>query len=201
MKKAEVAMGAMILFIAMLIVTAATIAVFFQVSQRMQNTAKEKSDRSTQEIISKLQVISVFANNGSIGKLKNFFIDAKLAPGSPIMLLNNSVLNLQLSNKSVTLTYKNKPCVNVTSAAGNGYYTNPVTSVGNFSIIYLETGNNYTSGRIDNNDIIRICISSPRYVTTLEQVGIRFTPADATANYISFMVPQVLVNTITQLYP
>lgn len=205
MKKAESAISAMILFIAIIIIAAGVATVMFQISQSLQTSASSGAQDSRIQASTKLQINAITANNGSINQLRNFFIDTRLTPGSTPIKLNNTLIYLTLTNRTVILTYTPKPCVNVSGPGENGYYTNTVTSstgvTGNFSVMYLSTGLNYSTGRMDEDDIIRICFQMPRYILSGEQINLRLAPVTASPTSTNFFIPNPIVSQVTQVYP
>ena len=74
---AAIGIGAMIVFIALILVAAVAAAVIIQTAEKLQQNAQSTGDDTTDEMSGKVQILNVFVNND-----ENFEVYFRLAAGS-----------------------------------------------------------------------------------------------------------------------
>ena len=200
-KKAEMGIGTLIIFIAMIFVAGVVAAVFVQTATSLQNKAFATADASKKSISTKVKVMHISADDGSDGTIENFKYEIKPIVGSEDIKLNESFLSIELSNHSVNLIYSNESCNNVTDASGDGYYTDASTGTGTFTVVYLTSANNHYDGYLLRGEMVKLCFSSPRDINEDEVVKIRFMPKYGTPSSTEFITPDVMTTQIVQVYP
>ena len=140
-KKAEMGIGTLVIFIAMILVAAIAASVLIQTATSLQNKALLTGERTRGQISTASQILLVYGENGSTGALDDFYVKMKLAPGSDPIRLNDTLLEFDMNDQSADLTYNmsDLDCTSddyMTDANGNG----------NFSARYMITGNEHRNG-------------------------------------------------------
>lgn len=199
-KKADMGIGTLIIFIAMIIVAATAAAVFIQTASSMQEKALSTAKASKSAVSTRMNVIHLSAVDGSNNQFKNFKADIKLIPGSDPIKLDGVLLSMMLSDNIVDLSYSNKSCQNVTDSSQDGYFTDSSLGNGTFTIEYIQKSNDYNQGYIFNGDIVRFCFSSPRHIGEDEEIEMVFSPKQGMDTSIKIISPSVITTSFVKLY-
>jgi archaellin len=184
-RRAEMGVGTLIIFIALLLVAAVAAGVLIQTAGSLQQRALSTGTQATSQISTNAQVIEVSAEDGTTS-LDNFSVIMKLAPGSDPIELDAVTISFNLNNATQTL--------NADTAT---FYGN--TTV--FGVEYLQQGTNYQSGVLVRGDIVRLNFVPVRAVSSGEDVRINFIPKTGTATMTTFTVPDVISTQRVYLYP
>ena len=185
-KKAEMGVGTLIIFIALLLVAAVAAGVLIQTAGSLQQKALSTGTQATGQISTNAQVIEVSGVDGT-GNLANLSYVTKLSPGSEPIEFSSVTMTLNLNDQTQTLTY----------AAGSGVTGNTT----NFNIAYLQTGTNNQAGVLVRGDVVRVSFGSSRPITSGEDVRINFIPKTGTPSLTIFTVPDVISTQRVYLYP
>lgn len=200
-RKAEMGVGTLIIFIAMLFVTAVAAGVLIQTGNSLQSKALSTAKSSERAVSTWVMIFQIEGSDGSSGMLRNFEAQAKLSPGSDGVSLTDSLLELQLNNASVDLVYSNESCTNVSSSAGDGYYTNAITNNGTFTVEYIHVTAQHSDGILFRGEIVKLCFASPRDIDEDEEVEVRFTSQVGNSKTVQFITPEVITQQIVQVFP
>jgi len=119
LKKAEMGIGTMIIFIALLLVAAIAAGVLIQTSGSLQEKALTTGDQAKGQIATNVRVIEVSASDGRNGYLNDFYQIIKLAPGSDAIKLDQTLFTMNSYDKTASLKYKG---VNGTCEHSNSGY-------------------------------------------------------------------------------
>jgi archaellin len=208
--RGEMGVGTLIIFIALLLVAAVAAGVLIQTAGSLQQKALSTGTQATGQISTNAVVVEVSAVDGTAG-LTNFSSVMKLAPGSDPIELDSVTLNFNTKNSTTTLSYLgryNATAYCTESQAGNNYTTagpcartSASLGSGNFTVEYLQQGQNYQDGVLVRGDVIRINFVSPRTITSGEDVRLNFIPKVGTPTLTTFSVPDVLSTERVYLYP
>jgi archaeal flagellin FlaB len=185
-RKAEMGVGTLIIFIALLLVAAVAAGVLIQTAGSLQQKALSTGTQATGQISTNAQVVEVSGTDGTVG-LHNLSTVMKLAPGSDPIEFDSVTITLNLKDSSQTLTYWNTSTV----------YGNTT----NFGVEYLQQGTNYQNGVMVRGDVVRLNFNSTRYIASGEDVRINFIPKVGTPTLTVFSVPDVLSTERVYLYP
>ena len=120
-KRAEMGIGTLIIFIALLLVAAIAAGVLIQTSGSLQEKALSTGDQAEGQIATNSRVIEVSATDGRAGELRNFTQIMKLAPGSEAIKLEQALLTINTFDRTATLHYAGTDS-SLTNAY-NGFYT------------------------------------------------------------------------------
>jgi len=140
-RKAEMGIGTLIIFIALLLVAAIAAGVLIQTSGSLQEKALTTGDQAKAQIATNIKVVEVSATDGSDSYVDHFNQIIKLAPGSSEIKIGDSVLTMNTYDKTASLQYRG---INGTTDNSNtGYNTwNLETVTGD--IIINQSISNYT---------------------------------------------------------
>jgi archaeal flagellin FlaB len=204
-KKAEMGVGTLIVFIAMLLVAAVAAGVLIQTVGSLQEKSLSTGQQASGQISTNAQTIEVSATDGSTGNITDFEQLMKLAPGSDPIKLDEVIFTFNTQNTSLTLKYRNGTCNrnNATQEAANesGYYSNETTGEGFFTVVYEQVGSNHVLGNFQRGDIIRVCYGATEPIREDELVRLNFIPKIGTPTLTQFITPDVISTQRVYLYP
>ncbi|MGM5485351.1 MAG: archaellin/type IV pilin N-terminal domain-containing protein [Nanobdellota archaeon] len=198
-KKAEVGIGSLIIFIAMIFVAAITAGVFIQSADSLQQKALMTSKASQSAVSTRAVVMHISAFDGTEGGVRFFEEQIKLAPGSDAMDLSEAMISLSLSNMSADLSYSPEACDNVTNSSGDGYFTDADNGNGTFTVEYIKSSDS-EQAHLKRGEMVKLCFASPRQVGEDEEVEIRFVPDKGSPSTASFVTPDVITKKYVKLY-
>ena len=123
-KKAEMGIGTLIIFIALLLVAAVAAGVLIQTSGSLQERALTTGDQAKGQIATNVRVVEVSATDGSDGNLEAFEEIVKLSPGSNAIKLEQGLLTMNTYDTTAVLQYRGTTGTYENDFT-NGYYTVP----------------------------------------------------------------------------
>jgi len=106
MKKAEMGVGTLIIFISMLLVAAVAAGVLLQTAGSLQEKSLATGQQARRQISTNAETVVVSATNGRDGKLNDFNQLLKLAPGSDEIKLSQVIFTFNTKDKTSTLKYR-----------------------------------------------------------------------------------------------
>ena len=138
-RKAEMGIGTLIIFIALLLVAAIAAGVLIQTSGSLQEKALTTGDQAKGQIATNVRVVEVSATDGSDGTLTDFFQIVKLAPGSDPIKISQVLFTLNSYDRTATLKYRgvDGPC----TRSNTGYNTRNPEEINNS--ININSSNQY----------------------------------------------------------
>lgn len=195
-RKAEMGVGTLIIFIAMLLVAAVAAGVLLQTAGSLQQKALDTGQQTKAEISTNVRVIEVAATDAQATPrfINNFTEQLKLAPGSDPIKLSEVTITFSTDNSSLTLAYNND--TNLSNFTSNG-----ATGTGTFTAEYLINGSNHVDGNIAPGDVVRLYYMSAYPVGEDSAVRINFIPKIGTATLTEFNTPDVMSTQQVFLYP
>ncbi|MFP4112265.1 MAG: archaellin/type IV pilin N-terminal domain-containing protein [Candidatus Woesearchaeota archaeon] len=104
-KKADMAIGTLIVFIAMIVVAAIAAGVIIQTATALQNKALLTGEKAKQEIGTGISTILVYGEDGSDKTLESFYMKMKLAPGSDALKFKDLLLEIDTATTSIDSVY------------------------------------------------------------------------------------------------
>jgi flagellin-like protein len=105
-KRAEMGVGTLIIFIAMLLVAAVAAGVLIQTAGVLQEKSLTTGQQAKAQISTNARVIEVSASNGQGGNLTEFQEIIKLSPGSDPIKLDQIIFTFNTKDRTSTLKYK-----------------------------------------------------------------------------------------------
>ncbi len=147
---ADVGIGTLIIFIAMVLVAAVAAAVLIQTSGILQQKAQQTGKEAATEVTSNVNIVSIIGNIGTSQKIDNFTIAVQLSAGGQNIDFQSVVMKYIDNQTSDTMNYAN---INFTNLVGNhtaynyseqrfvGSSANKVLSAGELGIITIAPTN------------------------------------------------------------
>jgi len=121
-KKAEMGIGTLIIFIALLLVAAIAAGVLIQTSGSLQEKALTTGDQAKSQISTNVRTIEVSATDGSNGSLTDFKQIVKLSPGSDAIKISQVLFTMNTYDMTGNLQYRGVTGVTNHNPV-DGYYT------------------------------------------------------------------------------
>jgi archaeal flagellin FlaB len=114
MKKAEMGVGTLIIFIAMLLVAAVAAGVLLQTAGSLQEKSLATGKQATGQIATNAETVEVSATDGRDGNLNEFNQIMKLSPGSDEIKLDQIIFSFNTKDATSTLKYRGTTgtCIN-----------------------------------------------------------------------------------------
>ena len=194
-KKAEMGIGTLIIFIAMILVAAIAAGVLIQTATSLQNKALLTGERSKSQVSTSVRPMLVSAEDGSTGhSVDSFYIKAKLAPGSDAVRLSDMLVELSLKNASDDMTYSSSytTCDSTTVNESNSTH---------YFVQYLISGANQAPGYLQRGDVIKMCFQSSRAVGEDETISIMLVPKIGSPTQIETAMPDIITEQRVTLFP
>ena len=128
-KKAEMGVGTLIVFIAMLLVAAVAAGVLIQTAGSLQEKSLSTGKQTRTQISTNARVIEVSASDGRNGNLTEFQEIVKLAPGSDPIKLDQIIFTFNTPDRTSTLKYRGTDGICEKNNV-NGYNTQNAEQIG-----------------------------------------------------------------------
>ena len=175
-KKAEMGVGVLIIFIAMLLVAAIAAGVLITTVTSLQQKALTTGQETRGEISTHSNFIEVSATDGQDGDLENLSFIMRLAAGSDPIDLNDVLLTVSLNNMTGNLRYD----------------ASEDPSTEKFNVTYQVSGTEHRDGFLVRGDVVDIDCIPPRNLVEDESVRITFIPKIGTQSVVEFRTPSVV---------
>jgi len=201
MKKAEMGVGTLIIFIAMLLVAAVAAGVLIQTAGSLQEKSLSTGTQATNQISTNAETVEVSAIDGRDGSLNEFNHLIKLAPGSDEIKLDDVIFTFNTKDKTSSLKYRGVSGIcrnNVTT----GYVTRKEEVIS--TAINTTWCHNFTEDLdYDGNYSEQVCVAEDGdalefFFTSLE-AKYNYTISDisdASTTSVVFSVPKENINTL-----
>lgn len=130
-KKAEMGVGTLIVFIAMLLVAAVAAGVLIQTVGSLQEKALSTGQQAESQIATNALTLEVSASDGQDTNLTDFQHRMKLSPGSGPIKLDQVILAFNTVDDTATLTYRGNEsiCERNNQKGYNTYYDEQLSNV------------------------------------------------------------------------
>lgn len=129
-RKAEMGIGTLIIFIALLLVAAVAAGVLIQTAGSMQERALTTGDQAKGQISTNVRVVEVSGTNGQDGDLEIIEQIVKLSPGSDEIKLTQVLMTMNTYDRTATLVYRGTTGT-LENDITNGFYTLGLEILGN----------------------------------------------------------------------
>ena len=206
-KKADMGIGTLIVFIAMILVAAIAAGVLIQTGTSLQSRALSTGRQTQSRVGSYVEPITMTGSNGSDSVITDIRLIVKLTPGSePSTLFSEGGVLLSYDSNTISGDYIYDPGVACqpdpnNDGTGDGYYFNYSTGVGTFTVNYLQKGNLHQPNYIVPGDIVEFCFKTPGPVGEDNRMIVTFTPSRGTPMIIESRTPDTMINERVQLFP
>lgn len=170
-KKAEMGVGTLIIFIALLLVAAVAAGVIIQSAISMQEKALTTSDQAKGQIATYVSSVAIYGLDGRDRNIEWFEQIMKLAPGSDPIKLEDSLVIITLHDSSATLHYRGVG--NTYDLSTTGYMTNQIEELGALS---NETAYELQNNDLDDDGLVdSVYVSHTGVITFNLSSGVEFT--------------------------
>ena len=139
----SIGIGAMIVFIALILVAAVASAVIIQTGEKLQQNAQQSGDDTQREISGKITINSAFViDNAGVDSTMRLYIES--APGSGVLPASDIVFQITCENTAVyqflSSTFSNGDAV---ADANEVYLMSNPNDVAGGAILTMDPGQNY----------------------------------------------------------
>ena len=193
-KKAEMGMGTLIIFIAMILVAAVAASVLITTTGALQNKALDTGRSTTQEVGTSIQVVEIYGEDGTTNtSLDQFYTILKLSAGSDPIRFTDLLMTLGLSDMTADFKYNDTiDCTNKTSFN---------TSAAGFGVRYSITGSDNRTGYLTRGDVATVCFTSPRSVGESSVFTVNIIPKVGSPRMIQTTTPDLILRSREMLFP
>ena len=205
----DMGIGAMIIFIAVVLVAGIAASVLIQTANRLEIQAMTTGQETTLEVSTGLAIIDIEGLNGS-GKIVKMTISIRARAGSGDIDLSHTIIEMNDGKKKTLLTYDSAEFSNITDGEGSVFDNGTWTMDGeHFGIIVVQDADNSLSEAnpvINRGDIVMLCIDTAACFTTTSGLSPRDTikglviPEQGSPATFSFRVPSSLTEQVYDLY-
>ncbi len=189
-KRAEMGVGVLIVFIAMLLVAAIAAGVLITTVTSLQQKALTTGAEAKGEISTHLQFVQLSGEDGVDGTIENVTALAKLSSGSDPLDLRSVLVSFSLNNATSNLRY------NVSMN-----FSDPASTTQHFNVSYEVEGSEHRDGFLVRGDVINVIMIPPRDIIEDESVRITFVPKVGTQTLLEFRTPSVIGRQTIFLFP
>ena len=165
---ASIGIGAMIVFIAMVLVAGIAASVLIQTSTRLEMQALRTGSATIAEVASGLNVESVEGNADSTSVIDKMAVEIKCRAGSPDIDLSETVVEISDSSSKHLLRYSNSGATDDSDVDGAIFNVSNFGSSTTFDIIVLQDadGSVGSSTVINFGDHVILAINTSAIFTT-----------------------------------
>jgi flagellin-like protein len=201
-KKADMGIGTLIIFIAMILVAAIAAGVLIQTATSLQNKALLTGERTKGQVATGMSTLILYATNGSDGDVEDFRQKIKLSPGSDPVTLEDVLLSFDTEDVSGDYIYGGTNCTRDTGGT-TGYQFDTANSNGTFTVEYLVKGPNNQVGYLVRGDIVQLCYAAPDVNGIGEDtnVMVNFNPKRGTPMVIETATPNIMTAERVYIFP
>lgn len=184
--KGIMGIGTLIIFIAIIIVSAIAAAVFIGSGASMEQRAMATEKGTEQEVTTGILVVSVVGLDARTDQeIEELEVLMRLKAGSDPINFNTTVFTIDTQESTQILTY-----------AGN---TTATTST--YNLTYIQSGVNHEFGYLVLGDTVLAVLELSDAITEHEEVTVQAIPRVGGVRQVVFRTPNVLVKRRTFLYP
>jgi len=182
-KKAEMGVGVLIVFIAMLLVAAIAAGVLITTVTSLQQKALTTGQETKAEISTHASFVEVSGTDAQDGDIENISVLMRLSAGSDPISFNETLMTVSLNDNT-----------------GNLRYSTTATATA-FTVTYHVNGTEHRDGFLVRGDLVQLDFLPPRDIVEDESVRITFIPKIGTQSVVEFRSPSVLSRQNMILFP
>jgi archaellin len=182
------AMGTLIIFIAMVLIAAVAASVLISTTGTLQNKALSTGKATATEVGTSLNIIQVFAENGQDQDVEDFTTIMKLNAGSDPVRFEDLLITLNLDDESTDYSFSSTASCD--SVSGN-----------EFAIEYSINGTNHKDNYLTAGDVAKVCFNASRSVGESERLSINFIPKVGTNFKVDTVTPDLMIEQRIQIFP
>jgi flagellin FlaB len=195
-----IGIGAMIVFISMVLVAGIAASVLIQTSGTLETQAMQSGQETIEEVATGLSVEKISGYNASgVGKIRYLAIEVRPRAGSKDVDLSETVLEMSDSTTKNLFTYNSSAFTDTGSINGDFFTSTyfPNQNATTFTIIVLEDADSSCSSTnpvINGGDHVVLCVDvraafGSTGITTRVDVFGQVIPEEGSPGVISFTTP------------
>lgn len=190
-KKAEIGVGTLIIFIAMILVAAIAASVLIQTAVSLQNRALLTGGRATEAISTGMEALVIYGTDGANGRIEQFFVKLKPVAGSETIRFDDTMAELMTMNDSLSLRFGGLGC---NSTNLNNNYTH-------YFVDHLVVSNSFREGYLQRGEVVMLCMNAPYPIEPNEDLTFGFVSTTGFPLTIETVVPDVVHTSRVFIYP
>ena len=199
-KKADMGIGTLVIFIAMILVAAIAAGVLIQTASSLQNRALLTGDRTRGQVSTGMNTLLLYATNGSDGGVNDFRQKIQLSPGSDPVTLESALLSFDTDESSGDYVFSNESC-EYDESGDEGYFYDETNNNGTFTVRYLVEGPNNQEGYMVRGDIVELCYRAPEEIREDTTLRIGFNPQVGTPLNVETSTPNIMTSERIYIFP
>jgi len=193
--KGMMGIGALIIFIAIILIAAIAASVLITTGGSLQQKALITGSQTEESIASGIEAMTVVASDASATdatphRVGDFKIMVRLQSGSQGLNMNNTILTVDTETTSNSMTY------NATIGADDYAATTAA-----YVIYYVQNGTNHENGYLNRGDVAKIIFKVNPEITENELVRVKMIPRVGTYTQIEFYTPDSMTQESVSLWP
>lgn len=194
-KKAEMGIGTLILFIAMILVAAVAAGVLIQTASSLQAKALLTGSKSTSDVSTAMSITYAYGKNasGTDHDLEYTYLKGKLVPGSDPIKFADMVINVD--TKTTRTSYSYTSSVNCTND------TDRPSTAGTYGVRFLTGTPAASNDYLYRGDVIEICLKNAATIAEGEDYRVTVVPKAGQETQVGIRAPDVMVTDTVPLYP
>ena len=216
-KRAEMGIGTLVIFIAMILVASIAAGVLIQTAVTLQGRALTAGRKSTVQVSTATKTAFIYGTSALDSTLNQYRQQISLVGGSDPIKFADATLTVDMLNDSVDLLYDPGASCQFntglnstghwvgwdnTSAIGyGGFVLNGTNNSGTFAIRYVKKGLSFSSGYLSSGDLVEICYPAPRETYEDEWLRFNFIPKVGSVMTITTATPNIMKSEKIFVYP
>jgi flagellin FlaB len=203
----SIGIGAMIVFIAMVLVAGIAASVLIQTSTTLESQAMLTGEATTKEVSAGIYVVNIEGHNTS-GEIDLLAIMVRPRAGSDDIDLGETVIEISDSTKKNILVYDEENCTQPGSISGDLFNPNWYSTATTFGIIVIEDADGSCSSNsnavINSGDYVVLAVNTTAIfdgngLDTREDIWGMVIPEEGSPGMISFKVPNSFTHDVVEL--
>ena len=189
-KSAAQGIGTLIIFIALILVSAVAAGVLIQTASSLQSKSLDVGRQSTEKITTDIEVVQVYANVTSDGNITSgtdtITVVVRLGSGSSPVKLGDLLVRFDTQDGSQTLTFNNT-----------------ARSTTEYGIEYKINGSNHQADYLGVGDLAELSFtySATSDIIEGETATLRLLAKNGAVKPVQITTPSAMLDAITYLYP
>jgi archaeal flagellin FlaB len=193
--KGMMGIGALIIFIAIILIAAVAASVLITTGGSLQQKALITGTQTEEAIASGIEAMTVVASDASAAdpsphQVGDFKVMVRLQSGSQGLNLNNTIITVDTETASTSLTYNQT----ILSDAHT-------ESTSTYVVYYVQTGVNHENGYLNRGDVAKIIFHLVPEISENQLVRIKMIPRVGTYTQIEFYTPDSMTQESVSLWP